>query len=224
VNPVVPVASDGFMLRRAAEHRRVPWANGGGSTREVIAMPEVRPNGPQDNASPARWRWRLSIADVDTDGPFSVLPGVQRTIAMLHGDGFVLNVGDREPVRIDAAFQPFRFDGAESTSCELIGGGVLDLNLMERSGARTLDLRFTVLSADVRFEATDVVAVVMVAGTADVSAGPRNGSEGSGRAVAGPVVLEQLDALISSAPRGASVSVRSTVAQSVVALVAVATA
>ncbi len=214
-----PVAPEGFTLRSAAEHPRVPWANGGGTTREVAAMPETGPNGSQHNADVAPWRWRLSIADVDTDGPFSVLPGVQRTIAMLHGDGFVLAVGDREPVRIDAAFRPFRFDGAESTSCKLIGGGVVDLNLMERGDSRTLDLRFEVVSADIGFEATDVVAVVVVAGAADVSAGPASGLAGTG-----PVVLQQLDALISSSPGGAAVSVRSTVPQSVVALVVVAAA
>jgi uncharacterized protein len=217
--PAVPVVPAGFTLRRAAEHPRVPWANGGGTTREVIAMPEVGMNGLQDNVAAAPWRWRLSIADVDTDGPFSVLPGVQRTIAMLHGDGFVLTVGDAEPVRIDAAFRPFRFDGAESTSCELIRGGVIDLNLMERGTVRMLDLRFEVVSADGCFEATDVVAVVVVAGAADVSAGPASGLAGTG-----PVVLQQLDALISASPGGAAISVRSTVRQCVVALVAVAAA
>ena len=184
-------------------------------------MPEVGLNELQDNMAAAPWRWRLSIADVDTDGPFSVLPGVQRTIAMLLGDGFVLTVGDGEPVRIDVAFRPFRFDGAESTSCELIGGAVIDLNLMERGAVRTLELRFEVVSADIWFEAADVVAVMIVAGSADVSAGPGSGSAGAGPIGAGPVVLQQLDALVSSSPRGAAVSVRSTVPQSVVALVAV---
>lgn len=220
MSPVVPVVPDGFMLRRAAEHPRVPWANGGGTTREVIAMSETEPSGPSDNAAAPPWRWRLSIADVDSDGPFSVLPGVQRTIALLHGDGFVLTVGDHEPVRIDAALRPFRFDGAESTNCELIGGGVVDLNLMERGDMRTLDLRFEVVSADGCGEATNVVAVVLVAGAAQVSAG----HESAGQAGGGPVVMQQLDALISSSPGGAAVSVRSTVPQSVVALVAVATA
>ena len=206
-------APAGFTLRRAAQHSQMPWSNGGGITREVVAMTDAMPSGRRDTEVAAPWRWRLSIADVDIDGPFSALPGVQRTIAMLHGDGFVLTVGDDVPVRIDVAFRPFRFDGAKSTSCQLIGAGVVDLNLMERCEARTLDLRFEFVAANRVFEATSVRAVLLIAGAADVHADPR---------AVDSVVLRPLDALISSSLRGGDISVRSTVPQSVVALVAAA--
>ncbi|MDP3170391.1 MAG: HutD family protein, partial [Polaromonas sp.] len=37
-----------------------PWRNGGGVTRELIAWPT-----PQD------WDWRISVAEIEKDGPFS---------------------------------------------------------------------------------------------------------------------------------------------------------
>ena len=42
-----------------------PWRNGGGRTRELLAWPHV-----------ADWKVRVSIADIDRDGPFSAFPGV----------------------------------------------------------------------------------------------------------------------------------------------------
>lgn len=201
--PASHVVPPGFSLRRSADHRRVPWANGGGTTREVAAVPDVD-----------AWRWRLSIADVAADGPFSVLPGVQRTIAMLSGDGFVLVVGDQSPVRIDEPFQPFQFDGDDQTNCELIGGAVVDLNLMERGTERTLDLRFQVVTADEWFAVGAVAAVLVAAEAVDVSWGAR---------AADSVALQPMDALVASSPEGACVSVRSRLPRSVVALVIVAT-
>ena len=44
-----------------------PWRNGGGVTRELLRWPA-------DDG----WRLRISVADIHTDGPFSVFAGVQR--------------------------------------------------------------------------------------------------------------------------------------------------
>ena len=106
------------------------WANGGGWTTEIIAEP-----------SREHWEWRLSVAEVDTAGPFSVFPGVDRSIALLRGTGFALTVGDSDEHIIDTPFQSFEFAGDEPTSCRLIDGPVLDLNLMTTrlSVARRLD-------------------------------------------------------------------------------------
>ena len=50
------------------------WRNGGGRTRELLAWPDA-----------ADWKVRVSVADVESDGPFSAFPGVQRWFAVLEG-------------------------------------------------------------------------------------------------------------------------------------------
>ena len=58
------------------------WKNGGGTTRELLAWP-----------SPADWVFRLSVAEVQADGPFSSFAGVQRWFAVLSGAGVRLRLG-----------------------------------------------------------------------------------------------------------------------------------
>ena len=61
-------------LLRNSDHRRMPWKNGGGETVEVIVHPE--------GASLSDFGWRVSMATVASDGPFSVFPGIDRTLAV----------------------------------------------------------------------------------------------------------------------------------------------
>ncbi|MBM7325185.1 HutD family protein, partial [Agrobacterium sp. S2] len=49
----------------------MPWKNGGGVTTEIIVHPA--------KASMADFDWRISMANVAQDGPFSIFPGVDRT-------------------------------------------------------------------------------------------------------------------------------------------------
>jgi hypothetical protein len=142
-----------FEVRPAASHRRMRWANGGGWTTEIIAEP-----------SSDRWTWRLSVADVEADGPFSLFPGVDRTIALLRGAGFALPVGCRAEHVIDAPYRPFDFPGDEATSCRLIDGPVIDLNLMSDPRFARRRLEFTHIAAGATTELAEVDAVVVVSG------------------------------------------------------------
>lgn len=111
---------------RPEQHLVVPWKNGGGTTREVLAHPP--------GAGTGGFAWRLSIASVEQDGPFSAFPGVDRTLLLLEGAGMTLTFSPPgEParaVRVDRALEPVRFDGAWPARCALLGGPVRDLNLM----------------------------------------------------------------------------------------------
>ena len=60
---------------RARDCRTTPWKNGGGSTTEIA----VEPSG----ASLDTFAWRISVARVAADGPFSEFPGIDRTLAVL---------------------------------------------------------------------------------------------------------------------------------------------
>lgn len=107
----------------ATEHRRMPWKNGGGATAEIAI-------GPPGASVAGGFDWRLSIASVASDGPFSSFAGYDRLITLLSGDGMVLRLDAREEHRLDRAFQPYAFAGERATTCRLLGGPCEDLNLM----------------------------------------------------------------------------------------------
>lgn len=99
-----------------------PWRNGGGQTRELLTWP-----GGGD------WQLRISLADIERDGPFSAFPGVTRWFTVVQGAGVVLRFGDRTET-LGPGSVPLRFDGAAAPGCSLIDGPTRDLNLMLRGG------------------------------------------------------------------------------------------
>ncbi len=116
----------GPRLIRAADARRMPWKNGGGETIELLAHPA--------EAGLDAFDWRVSMATVATDGPFSTFPSIDRTLTVLDGDGLELIVGDDAAVRLTAASAPFGFPADAPCRGRLLGGPVTDLNVMTRRG------------------------------------------------------------------------------------------
>lgn len=106
----------------AHEYRRERWRNGHGWTREVLRMPE----GAED------WDWRLSIAEIERDGPFSAFPGVERELVLLQGAGVRLRFDDGEVREVAPPHGRVRFAGERAPAGELIDGPTHDLNLMWR--------------------------------------------------------------------------------------------
>jgi environmental stress-induced protein Ves len=95
-----------------------PWKNGGGWTRELLRWPAA-----------GNWRLRISLADIEADGPFSAFPGVTRWFAVLEGEGVALEfAGTRRELRPGDA--PIRFEGAAAPRCTLLRGPTRDINLM----------------------------------------------------------------------------------------------
>ena len=97
-----------------------PWRNGGGVTRELLSGP-----------SSTDWRWRLSVADVAANGPFSRFEKTQRWFAVLDGAGVVLRF-PQSTHRLDAHSEVLAFEGEWRCDCDLIDGATLDFNLMTR--------------------------------------------------------------------------------------------
>lgn len=114
------------MILRAKDYKRMPWKNGGGETQEIAVFPE--------GASVGDFDWRLSMATVATDGPFSVFPGIDRIITIIDGDAMTLSIEGREPVLLDQSSEPYAFPGDAPTSGALRNGTIADLNLMVRRG------------------------------------------------------------------------------------------
>jgi environmental stress-induced protein Ves len=108
------------------QQRAMPWRNGGGTTRELMVEP---PGATFDSG----FAWRLSIADVAKDGPFSELPGLDRSMVVIGGPGMTLEfpMGRREAVE---PFSVFRFPGEVPCTGHLTGGPVTDVNAMTARG------------------------------------------------------------------------------------------
>lgn len=113
-------------ILRASDHRVMPWKNGGGSTTEIAVAP--------DGAGIDAFDWRISMAVVAGDGPFSVFPGVDRTLSILDGAGLVLHGTGAGPVRLDRTSAPFAFPADLAVSANLVAGPITDLNVMTRRG------------------------------------------------------------------------------------------
>ncbi|MFO1302697.1 MAG: HutD family protein [Burkholderiales bacterium] len=115
-----------------SEYRAMPWKNGGGTTWEVA----LHPRGADLNG----FGWRVSIAEVASDGPFSTFPGIDRTLVVLAGDGMRLTgVGDA-PVDL-RPFDAIAFPGEARVESALLDGPTRDFNVMVRRGAWRADVR-----------------------------------------------------------------------------------
>lgn len=114
---------------RVADHKVMPWKNGGGSTTEVAVFPE--------GAGLEAFGWRLSMAGVTADGPFSAFSDIDRTLAVLEGEGIALDVEGRGTLRVTRDGERASFPGDAPTIGRLLGGPILDLNVMSRRGRFT---------------------------------------------------------------------------------------
>lgn len=112
----------------ANEYRRERWKNGFGWTREIVRVPEGD-----------AWDWRLSIAEIEQDGPFSTFPGIDRELVLIRGNGLRLHV-DGHAVELSPPHGRHRFAGEQTVHGELVDGVTHDFNLMWRRDAVEAEL------------------------------------------------------------------------------------
>ncbi len=110
---------------KAETYRHMPWKNGGGETIEIAVFPE--------GAGTDAFDWRVSMAAVASDGPFSGFLQIDRTLCLLTGHGICLQIG-RMTYTLDAKSPPLAFAGDVATTATLTDGPVTDLNVMTRRG------------------------------------------------------------------------------------------
>lgn len=94
------------------------WKNGQGVTHEVCRFPDTQP-----------YDWRVSIATIRNDGPFSHFPGYLRNISVLEGEGMQLTIDGQQQAFI-APFQATDFNGDSDVFCAITGGPLLDFNVI----------------------------------------------------------------------------------------------
>lgn len=120
----------------AHEYRRERWRNRLGWTREILRQPDG-----------GEWDWRLSVAEIEVDVPFSAFAGVERCFVLLHGEGLRLHLqdaaGDDASATVHAVEPPHgrcRFAGERDVRAELVSGPVHAFNLMWRRARVEADL------------------------------------------------------------------------------------
>ncbi|MBZ9847344.1 HutD family protein [Mesorhizobium sp. CA14] len=143
-------------ILRAADYRAMPWKNGGGTTTEITVSP--------DGAGLDDFDWRISMARVETSGPFSSFAGIDRTLSVLEGEGIVLDVAGRPPVRLTTASAPLAFPGDIPTGAALIGGPITDLNVMTRRGRMAHEVERRSFSVEIRIAPRADTTLVLAVG------------------------------------------------------------
>jgi environmental stress-induced protein Ves len=147
-------------LLRARDRLIMPWKNGGGSTTEIAIGPA--------GASLDAFDWRVSMALVASDGPFSLFPGIDRTLAVIEGDGMELKVADRPAVTLGRRSAPWRFPGDVATEAFLREDVITDLNVMTRRGRFRHSLLRVVQPMNHLFDCDDIAIVLAIGGSAQV--------------------------------------------------------
>jgi environmental stress-induced protein Ves len=168
--------------RSNQDYQTMPWKNGGGSTTELAVFP---PGAGIDD-----FVWRLSRATVNLDGPFSHFAQIDRSLAILSGEGLVLHSDSEQrtsiPVRLTQASMPYQFAGELPIFAELCSGPVVDLNLMTRRDVcQHYMQRLTAGEHHVSATEAQQLLVYCAAGTAQIRIG---GDDGAGQMQAGDLL------------------------------------
>jgi environmental stress-induced protein Ves len=115
----------GWQIRKFATYRSMPWRNGQGSTLEIAREP----------AAGEDFAWRLSLADIDRDGEFSVYPGYRRTLVLVAGNLLRLKFRGHGRCLLHPGRRGVRFEGEWRTHCAIPQGRCTDLSLIVRRGS-----------------------------------------------------------------------------------------
>jgi environmental stress-induced protein Ves len=151
-----------MLLIRFSDYRRMPWKNGGGETAEVAASPT--------GAGLDSFDWRISMARIECDGPFSTFPGVDRTLTIVEGDGLRLKIDGRPPVDLTSTSDPFRFHADVPTAASLIGTTTTDVNVMSRRGLIEHSVRRLVIREAVQLKLHRTAVMLCQSGSPRIAA------------------------------------------------------
>jgi uncharacterized protein len=142
----------------AHDYREQPWKNGGGLTREIaVAFSDDKTESVL---------WRVSLATIDRDGPFSEFRGYDRTIVALDADPVELDVDGK--VFVLEPGQPREFRGEARVACRLRGGATRDLNAMTLRDAFVHDVEIVTSSQRFVLDDDEIAFVYAIDGEAAV--------------------------------------------------------
>jgi hypothetical protein len=100
-----------------------PWGREQGTVREIAIFPPA--------ALPSSgFIWRLSLATIVRDGPFTPYPGCERRLVLIDGGGIVLDFDQGVSRSAARPFDIITFRGDDPAQCRLLGAPCRALNLM----------------------------------------------------------------------------------------------
>ncbi|MCB1845182.1 MAG: HutD family protein, partial [Halioglobus sp.] len=111
---------------KRSEYRQMPWANGGGLTDELCI---------HYDEETGHMLWRISMADVALDGPFSCFEGYDRVLVLINGRGLTLNFNSGTTVGLHEPYDQVSFAGDIGTHAILLDGPIQDFNVIVRRNA-----------------------------------------------------------------------------------------
>ena len=109
----------------ASEFKTIAWKNGKGETTELAVS---------EGGSVDAFDWRLSIATVTQDGPFSDFTGYWRNLVLIEGQGIDLNHDQEYTDSLREVLEFTTFDGGSQTTGTLVDGTIRDFNIMSKQG------------------------------------------------------------------------------------------
>lgn len=118
-----------------------PWKNQAGTTRHIASGQG----------------WRVSVAEVGRDAPFSVFPNTQRHSVVIEGDGLELRNTDR-PVDL-LPHVVSSYEGGIEWQCHLLGNPATVLNIICENGVATADIS---VGREVKVCASSAEAIVVL--------------------------------------------------------------
>jgi hypothetical protein len=119
----VPTA---LKIIRQSSFTALPWKNGGGITHEAWREP----------ATGEAFVWRVSVAHIESSGPFSDFAGYNRKMVLLRGLGLTLQFANGEQRALRKIGESVEFDGAVAAHCDLLNGPCVDLNFIVSKSVR----------------------------------------------------------------------------------------
>lgn len=106
------------------------WKNGGGSTKQLLISPK--------DADLTNFDYRISIATISSNGPFSPFPCIDRQLCILEGEGVKLMMSDNAAKSSELVLRPnqpaFCFSGETQIESQLLDKQIIDFNVMIKRG------------------------------------------------------------------------------------------
>lgn len=126
-----------------------PWRNGGGVTCDVAVFP--------DGSGDDDFLWRASIATISCAGPFSVWPGVDRSLLVLNGR-LALAIESQGEMMLDESTAALSFAGEEQVAARPLDGACRVFNLMIRRGQTRIGFMHGLTASPVTADQTLLLA------------------------------------------------------------------
>jgi environmental stress-induced protein Ves len=146
----------------------MPWANGKGITTELYVFPK------EARITDGSAIWRVSMASVTENGPFSVLPDYERLITVAQGPGFLLTGNGVFEYVVSGGVFPF--SGDKRINCEILeqGASCIDLNVFYKKGTKNPHLGLLQgprpMHAVIETQKREILIVICLEGRATVRA------------------------------------------------------